>query len=114
MEDICSGHGYEERYMTMARSQDSISWRRFMEGIICTEIRIIQSTHFSIAGLRCNMEHWGRELITRLLEVTHGQWLYHNVQVHNKLMGMLAAQQKEELIMEIEHQGKLVTEGLLE
>ena len=60
------------------------------------------------------MEQWGRELVTRLLKVTHGQWLYRNVQVHNKLMGTLAAQRKEELIVEIEHQRKLGTEGLLE
>ncbi len=114
MEDICSGHGYEERYMTMAWLQDLIGWRRFLEGIICKEIRIIQSTHSSIAGLRCNMEQWGRELVTHLLKVTHGQWLYRNVQVHDKLMGTLAAQQKKELMMEIERQQELSTEGLLE
>jgi hypothetical protein len=85
-----------------------------MEGMICKEIRIIQSTHSSIAGLRCNMKRWGRELVTQLLEVMHVQWLYHNVQVHNKLMGMLAAQGKEELIMEIERQRELGMEGLLE
>jgi hypothetical protein len=114
MEDICSGHGYKERYMTMAWSKDSIGWKRFMEGMICKEIRIIQSTHSNIAGFRCNMERWGQELITQLLEVTHGQWLYRNVQVCDKLMGMLAAQWKEELIMEIERQRELGTEGLLE
>ncbi len=60
------------------------------------------------------MEQWGQELVTRLLEVTHGQLLNRNVQVQDKLMGTLAAQWKEELIMEIEHQRELGMEGLLE
>ena len=81
MEEICIENGYDERYKVMARAQDSIGWRRFMEGMVCKEIRAIQCTHSSVTGLRCNTEHWGRELVTRLLEVMHGQWLYRNVQV---------------------------------
>ncbi len=53
------------------------------------------------------------ELITKLLEVTHGQWLYPNIQVHNKVSGMLAIR-KEEIQMEIEEQQVLGLEGLLD
>jgi hypothetical protein len=79
MEEICIENGYDERYKVMARAQNSIGWRRFMERMVCKEIRAIQRTHSSLTGLRCNTERWGRELVTRLLEVTHGQWLYRNV-----------------------------------
>ena len=41
MEEICIENGYNERYKAMARAQDSIGWRRFMEGMICKEIRAI-------------------------------------------------------------------------
>jgi hypothetical protein len=85
-----------------------------MEGMVCKEIRAIQCTHSSVTGLHCNTECWGRELVTCLLEVTHGQWLYRNVQVHNRIAGTLATQQKEELQMEIERQQELGMEGLLE
>ena len=102
MEEICIENGYDERYKVMARAQDSIGWRRFMEGMVCKEIRAIQRKHSSVTGLQCNTEHWGGELVTRLLEVTHGQWLYRNVQIHDRIMGTLATQQKEELQMEIE------------
>ena len=64
--------------------------------------------------MRCNTERWGRELVTSLLEVMHGQWLYGNVQVHDKITGTLATQQKEELQMKIEHQQEIGTEGLLD
>ncbi len=83
-----------------------------MEEMVCKEIREIQSTHLS--GLCCNTANWGRDLVTHLLEVTHGQWLCHNVQVHNKIAKTLATQRKEELQMEIECQQELGTEGLLE
>jgi hypothetical protein len=64
--------------------------------------------------MRHNTERWGVELVTHLLEVTHGQWLYRNVQVHDRITGTLATQRKEELQMEIERQRELGTEGLLE
>ncbi len=40
----------------------------------------------------------------KLLEATHGQWLYRCVQVHDKVQGTLATQHKEELQWEIEAQ----------
>ncbi len=55
------------------------------------------------------------ELITKLLEVTHGQWLYCNVQVlHDKEAGTLAKLRKEEIQMEIEEQQALGTADLLD
>ena len=85
-----------------------------MEGMVCKEIRAIQRTHSPVTGLQCNTERWGRELITHLLEVTHGQWLYCNVQVHDKITGTLATQREEELHMERERQQELKTKGLLD
>ena len=82
-----------------------------MEGMICKEIRAIQSTHTRITGQKINTERWGRELVTHLLEVTHGQWLYRNMQVHDRISGTLTTQRKEELQMKIEHQQELGTKG---
>ena len=70
--------------------------------------------HSIVTGLRCNTECCRMELVTHLLEVTHGQWLYCNIQVHDRITGAFATQQKEELQMEIEHQQELGTEGLLD
>ena len=79
MESICIENDYDDMYKIMARSQDSIEWQRFMERMVCKEIRAIQSSYSSGTGLCCNTVNWGRDLVTRLLEVTHGQWLYRNV-----------------------------------
>ena len=48
----------------------------------------------------------------KLLEITHGQWLYRNVQVHDAVSGLKAVKRKEELQREIEHQILLGGTGL--
>ena len=53
-------------------------------------------------------------LVTRLLEVTHGQWLYRNVHVHDISTGERAMNRKEALRKEIEYQIALGGEGLAE
>ena len=50
--------------------------------------------------------------MTKLLEVTHGQWLYRNIQVHDTVSGLNAVERKEELQREIEHQILLGGAGL--
>jgi hypothetical protein len=43
MADIC--HGLGDNFQTMARDQDTICWRRFMEGMICRRMHGIQSLY---------------------------------------------------------------------
>ena len=54
MEEICTENNYNARYNTMAQSEDSIGWRMFMEGMVCKEIRAIQSAYFGVKILRGN------------------------------------------------------------
>jgi len=116
VESICSHNGYDGCYRLMARAHDGIGWQHFMEGMVCREIRVIQTTHTALSGSRTNTEKWSVELITKLLqvEVMHGQWLYRNVQVHDKVAGTLTTLRKEEIEMEIEEQQALGTAGLLD
>ena len=53
-------------------------------------------------------------LITKLLEVIHGKWLYRNVHVHNSISGTTETLRKEEIQMEIEKQQELGTDSLEE
>ena len=57
---------------------------------------------------------WCTGLITRLLEITHGQWLYRNYIVHNPVSGTIATAKKEEMLAEIKRQRELCDTGLLE
>ena len=47
---------------------------------------------------------WSKGLIVRLIEITHDQWLYQNLHVHDTVTGLHATRRKEELQKEIEDQ----------
>ena len=100
------------RFRCLARSQDTIGWRRFMEGMISQEIIDIQADYMHGIESRLALAPWARGLIVKLLEATHGQWLYRNVQVHDSATGTLATKRKEEIQRWIEDQIELGEEGL--
>ena len=50
--------------------------------------------------------------MVKLMEVTHGQWLYINVRVHDEFCGLNAAMRKELLQLKIENQIELRGKGL--
>ena len=53
-------------------------------------------------------------IIIKLMEATHGQWLYRCIQVHDRVQGTRAMLRKEELQQEIEEEQDRGYEGLLE
>jgi hypothetical protein len=112
MSDICQGMDY--RYQLMAQDQDTIGWQRFMESMVCQQLREIQTAYTVIAGSRVMPEQWTTGVVIKLLEATHGQWLYCCVQVHDNVQGTLAMQHKEELQREIEAQQDQGFNNLLE
>ena len=112
MEDIARGKG--QRLEHLAISQDKIGWRRFMEGMITKEIPIVQKSYADISGSALSTVDWSTGLVTKLLETTHGQWLYRNVQVHDSVTGVDATLRKEELQRLIEEQIELGGGGLEE
>jgi hypothetical protein len=102
------------RFRHMALSQDKISWRQFLEEMISTEITSIKRQYIAVNGSHMSLDKWCTGLITRLLEITHGQWLYRNYIVHDPVSGTIATGTKEELLVEIERQRELGDAGLLE
>ena len=39
--------------------------------------------------------------ISKLLDISHGQWLYHNFRLHSKTSGLLHLTRQEEISLEI-------------
>jgi len=81
---------------------------------VSTEITSIQRQYIAVNGSHMSLDKWCTGLITRLLEITHGQWLYRNYIVHDPVSGTVATAKKEELLEEIERQRDLGDAGLLE
>ncbi len=104
----------DARFRQMARDQDEFGWRRFMEGMVSKGLREIQTTYSAIDGSNVSPKQWTTGVAVKLLEATHGQWLYRCIQVHDRTQGTLAMLQKEELQKEIEAQQEMGYGGLLE
>ena len=104
--------GFRQEYRQLAVSVDCIGWRRLMEGMISKELVELQKYALVEADSKLTVENWAKELVIRLLEITHGQWLYQNVIVHDKTAGNLVTRLKEEIRRELEEQLALGGEGL--
>jgi hypothetical protein len=114
MENICEGLGLGPQYQRMAMEQDAIGGRRFMEGMLSKEIRTIQYEYYYGQGSWLSSTRWAKGLILKLLETTHGQWIYRNVQIHDDVSGTQATLRKESILREIEKQMELGGAGFLE
>jgi hypothetical protein len=112
MTDICRGMDFQ--YTKMAVEQDAIGWMRFMEGMVCRSIWVIQETCTTMEGSNLSPAQWMVGVITKLLEATHDQWLYRCTQIHNRLNSINKTPRKEELQREIESQQEIGMDGLME
>ena len=100
-------HGTKSQYIKLAVSQDLIGWRMFVEGVIYKDMMLMQQEYLDLQGSNGNpttRTSWDKGLIFRMMEITHGQWLYRNVHVHDTVTGLHAMRIKEELQKEIEDQ----------
>ena len=62
-----------------------------------------------IGGSTISLAVWGKGLLIKLLEITHGQWLYRIFQLHDSITSLHTIRMKEEIQRiienEIEHGG---------
>lgn len=106
--------GFQLQYRRLAISVDCIGWRRLMEGMISCKLVELQKYALVEAHSRMTVDAWAKELVIKLLEITHGQWLYCNVMVHIRTAGDLVTRRKEEIREALEEQMELGEEGLAE
>ena len=75
-----------------------------MEGMVCLGLRQIQADYAETVVSTRAITTWASGTIIKLLEATHGQWLYRCVQTHDTVSGTIATMRKEQLQIEIERQ----------
>ncbi len=94
--------GYMSNKMRpLAESQDKIGWRNFTEGYISSHFYNIQRFHLLMSNNFLNGSNWTKQFISKLLQITHSQWIYHNISLHNRRQGYLHNKQSEDLLQEI-------------
>ena len=97
-----------------AISQDRIGWGNFIVGMISTKLTGIQDAFLRVRGSARLSERWATGLIAKLLQITHGQWIYRCVLVHDRSIGTLVNQHKAQLLEEITKQLSMGAESLME
>jgi hypothetical protein len=85
-----------------------------MVGMVCKQERTIHSLYHFSTRKGVSPEQWASGLVLKLMEATHGQWLYQNAQIHNKVVGAQVTLWKEAIQREIEEQLETGGNGLLE
>ena len=106
--------GDNEHLRKMAEYQDVIGWRRFMEGMFSVHMICIQNDYHLWSGEGLSAKAWAGQLVVRLLEITHAQWVYRNIQVHDETRGSLRTAQKEQLLQAIEEEMEMGFDGFLD
>ncbi len=82
--------GYmSDKMRSLAESQDKIGWRHFTEGYISIHFYNIQHFHLSMSGRYLNGSDWTKQFISKFLQLTHSQWIYQNISLHDKKQGYL-------------------------
>jgi hypothetical protein len=98
----------------LAKSQDQIDWRNFTEGHILTHFYEIQTFHLAMSSSLLNGADWTKHFITKILQITHLQWIYQNTLLHDKCQGYLHNKRAEELMKEMELLADLAPEDVPE
>jgi hypothetical protein len=77
------------QFKALAISQDIIGWREFTEGHILSRFYAIQSFHLTMSSSYLNREDWTKQFISKILQITHSQWIYRNISFHDRKKGYL-------------------------
>ncbi len=71
------------QFMALANSQDLIGWRDFTEGHISTHFYTIQTFCLAMSNSYLNEEDWPKQFISKILQITHSQWIFQNISLHD-------------------------------
>ena len=76
-----------ERLNNLAKAQDILGWDCMLEGRIPKLFVLHQRSHLAHVQTRMTAKRWAKTLITKLLQMTHKQWLLRNAKIHIKRKG---------------------------
>ena len=102
------------QFRALAASQDLIGWREFTEGHISTHFYAIQSFHLAMSSSYLNGEDWTKQFISKLLQITHSQWIFRNFSLHDKTHGYLRNKKADEILQLINEFSEVAPEEVPE
>ena len=90
----------------LAKNQDVIGSKNFMEGRISRYFFDIQNEYLTLGNRRMDAEQWTRQLISKILHTTHNQWIFRNFILHNKQKGWLRRKELHDIMEKIDQLGE--------
>ena len=90
------------RMRAIALGQDKIGWLHFLEGKITGHFKCLQQLHLRSTPCRINADDWCKQFIARLIKISHTQWVFRNLTLHDAHFGHLAMLRRAELARELE------------
>jgi len=100
------------RMKALAQSQNKIGYCNFMEGYTSTNFYEIQTFHLAMFSSFLNSANWAKQFISKILHITHSQWIFRNFSLHNKRHGYLHKKKAEEIALELESLAGLAPEDV--
>jgi hypothetical protein len=92
--------GYSPTLQVLARVHDRLGWDNFIEGRICKMYLEVYRT-MGLPSVSLSPAQWGRTFVTKLLCITHKQWLFRNSHIYYKKLDGLTAQQHESILARV-------------
>jgi hypothetical protein len=91
------------QFKALAKSQDLIGWRDLTEeGYISTHFYVIQSFHLPMSSSHLNGEDWTKQFVSKILQITHSQWIFHNISLHDRKHGYLHKKKANKIMKKID------------
>jgi hypothetical protein len=89
------------QFKALATSQDLIRWRDFTEGHVSTHFYAIQTFHLAMSSSYLNGEDWTKQFISKILQITHSQWIFWNISLHDKTHRYLHNKKADKIMKQI-------------
>ena len=91
----------KDRLNSIAKAQDILGWDCMLEGRIPKLFVLHQRSHLAHMKTRMTAKRWAKTLITKLLQITHKQWLLRNAKIHIKRKVDMNEEEHDKLLEKI-------------
>jgi hypothetical protein len=109
---LCMMGFMSPQFKALANSQDLIGWRDFTEGHISTHFYVIQTFHLTISSIYLNGEDWTKQFMSKILQITHSQWIFQNISLHDRTHGYLHNKKANKIMQQLNVLSDLATEDV--
>ena len=98
MKRICQDSGMLKRF---AQETNHLRWRNFTEAKISNALFAMQEEYLMHMRSKWHIETWSKNFLTRILNITHRQWLYRNSRIHIRQVEGLSAADHESIVEKV-------------